>query len=100
MIFGVTRTEGMRRLRARRLMVDSLTCNTFASCRAVKNSSRSSMIELGLSYRRKTKRTKHKTLPNSNCRLPIDLAVGRGSLIGNWQSPIGNHFGVGTNEIA
>jgi hypothetical protein len=42
-IRGVKRTEGMRRLLARRRTVDSLTCRISASCRAVRNSSRSDM---------------------------------------------------------
>src|ERR1051325_6092516 len=61
MMCGVTRTEGMRRLRARRRTVDSLTCKIFASWRAVKNSSRSSMIDLRSSYSNYQFSAKHKT---------------------------------------
>src|SRR6185369_12820937 len=45
MILGVSLTEGMRRFAASRRTVDSLTCRCAASCLAVKNSSRSSVIE-------------------------------------------------------
>src|ERR1044072_7505832 len=43
---GVRRTDGIRRLAASLLTVDSLTWRTCASCLAVKNSSRSSIYFL------------------------------------------------------
>ena len=41
---GVRRTEGIRPSRASRRTVDSLTCRTVASWRAVRNSSRDSSV--------------------------------------------------------
>src|SRR5215217_6372649 len=49
MMRGVSLTDGMRRFAARRRTVDSLTCKNAASCRAVRNSSRSSVFDISLS---------------------------------------------------